>query len=76
MVGVERRQVLEQEGDCPNLVTWETEEVDWKWGQSLLSRISSSGVLPLKRSQTSPNRATIGRPSVQTRALDSMVGGL
>lgn len=52
MVGVERRQVLEQEGDCPNLVTWETEEVDWKWGQSLLSRTASSGVLPLK---TFPN---------------------
>lgn len=75
-VGAERPQVLEQDPDCPQSVTWETEGVDWKWGQSLLSRTSSSRAPPPKSSKTSPNSATIGGLSVQTRALESMVGGL
>lgn len=66
----------EQEADCPQSVTRETEGVDWEWGQSLLSSTSSSRAPPPKSSKTSPNCATIGGPSVQTRALESMVGGL
>lgn len=75
-VWVERPQVLEQDPDCPQSVTWETEGVDWKWGQSLLSGTSSRRAPPPKSSKTSPNSTTIGGPSIQTRTLESMVGGL